>query len=151
LNRIVLSFVLALCASFAAAQSVPAVKQREVDSPKKILFVGNSYFYYNDSIHNHVRRMVIEADASVEKALQFKIVTIGGAPLAHHDVKAYLEPGKLGMKQPYDLVILQGNSGAALTEARTKSFRGKVVEFNADGFVTDYQYTREDRPSSEVY
>jgi hypothetical protein len=25
------------------------------------------------------------------------------------------------------------------------------VEFNADGFVTDYQYTREDRPSSEVY
>jgi hypothetical protein len=28
--------------------------------PKKILFIGNSYLYYNDSVHNHVKRMLIE-------------------------------------------------------------------------------------------
>ena len=28
--------------------------------PKRILFVGNSYLYYNDSVHNHVERMLIE-------------------------------------------------------------------------------------------
>ena len=26
----------------------------------RILFVGNSYLYYNDSLHNHVKRMVQE-------------------------------------------------------------------------------------------
>jgi hypothetical protein len=132
LHRIALAVVFAACAGLAAAQSSPAVKQRQVDVPKKILFVGNSYFYYNDSLHNHVRRMVLEADPALEKALQYKSATIGGAPLAHHDVKGLLAPGRLGMKEPYDVVILQGNSGAALAEARTKSFREKVVEFSAD-------------------
>ena len=27
--------------------------------PKRILFVGNSYLYYNDSVHNHVESMLI--------------------------------------------------------------------------------------------
>lgn len=132
MTKIALSFVLAVCTSLAAAQPAPAVKQRQVDAPKKILFVGNSYFYYNDSIHNHLRRMVDASGIATEKELQYKIVTIGGAPLAHHDVAAYLAQGKLGMKAPYDVVILQGNSGAALTEARSKSFREKVVEFNGE-------------------
>jgi len=132
LLRLALSAVLAATAALAAAQPAPSVKQRQVDVPNKILFVGNSYFYYNDSLHNHLRRMAIAGDPSLEKVLQYKIVTIGGAPLAHHDVAAYVAPGKLGMKDPYDVVILQGNSGAALADARMKSFREKVVEFNGD-------------------
>jgi len=131
-RRLALSIVLAFCVSLAAAQPAPTVKRPQVDTPKKILFVGNSYLYYNDSIHNHVRRMVDAGGIATEKELQYKIVTIGGAPLAHHDVAAYLAPGKLGMKEPYDVVILQGNSGAALSEARRKSFRDKAVEFSGD-------------------
>lgn len=129
-----LAWVLALAAGagFAAAQTAPSVKKPQVDTPKKILFVGNSYLYYNDSIHNHFRRMVDDGGIATEKAQTIKIITIGGAPLAHHDVASYLAPGKLGMKEPYDVVILQGNSGAALTDARRKSFHDKVVEFNAD-------------------
>lgn len=30
----------------------------QADPPLRILFVGNSYLYYNDSLHNHVRRIV---------------------------------------------------------------------------------------------
>lgn len=130
--RCLLAFLLAAHVAVVQAQPVPAVKQRQVDSPRKVLFVGNSYLYYNDSLHNHVRRMVDAGGIAPEKALQFKIVTIGGAPLAHHDVKSYLAPGKLGMKEPYDLVILQGNSGDALADARRASFREKVVEFNGE-------------------
>jgi hypothetical protein len=132
LHRFALAVVLAAWAGHAAAQAAPAVKQRQVEVPKKILFVGNSYLYYNDSLHNHVRRMVDAGGIATEKELQYKIVTIGGAPLAHHDVGAYLAPGKLGMKQPYEVVILQGNSGAALTETSSKSFREKVIEFKGD-------------------
>jgi len=126
------SIALAALVGCATAQTVPSVKQRQVDVPKKVLFVGNSYLYYNDSVHNHVRRMVEAGGIASESELQYKSVTIGGAPLAHHDVASYLAPGKLGMKDPYDVVILQGNSGAALTRARSKSFHDKVVEFNTE-------------------
>jgi hypothetical protein len=116
----------------AAAAPAPAVKQPQVDTPKRILFVGNSYFYYNDSLHNHVRRLVTAADPALDKALQYKSATIGAAPLAHHDVKGLLTPGRLGMKQPYDIVILQGNSGDSLAEAGQASYREKVREFSAE-------------------
>lgn len=122
--------VLAYAVSGQAAQ-VPSVKQRPVDSPSRILFVGNSYIYYNDSLHNHVRRLAVAADPALGKALQYKSATIGGAPLAHHDVKGLLVPGRLGIEEPFDVVILQGNSGAALSERQRASFREKVVEFNA--------------------
>ncbi|MBX9812548.1 MAG: SGNH/GDSL hydrolase family protein [Burkholderiales bacterium] len=129
------SALFAIVVSHAAgvwAGQAPAVKQPPVESPKRILFVGNSYLYYNDSLHNHVRRLAIAADPAMEKALQYKSATIGGAPLAHHDVKGLLVPGRLGIKQPFDVVILQGSSGAALSEARSASFREKVIEFNAE-------------------
>ena len=32
----------------------------ENPNPTRVLFIGNSYLYYNDSLHNHVRRMVEE-------------------------------------------------------------------------------------------
>ena len=28
------------------------------DFPQRILFVGNSYFYYNNSLHNHLKGFV---------------------------------------------------------------------------------------------
>lgn len=127
-----LALLLAAQVAAAQAQPAPAVKQRQVDAPQRILFVGNSYFYYNDSLHNHVRRLAIAADPALEKALQYKSATIGAAPLAHHDVKGLLAPGRLGMKQPYDVVILQGNSGDALADARRAAYREKVLEFSAD-------------------
>jgi uncharacterized protein DUF4886 len=126
------TLLLTVLVAQAAAAPAPVVKQPQVESPKRILFVGNSYFYYNDSLHNHVRRMAIAADPASEKSLQYKSATIGAAPLAHHDVKGLLAPGRLGMKQPYDIVILQGNSGDSLTEARSAAYREKVREFSAD-------------------
>jgi uncharacterized protein DUF4886 len=127
-----LVFALLFLSGAAYAAQSPAVKKPQVDTPKRILFVGNSYFYYNDSLHNHVLRLAIAGDPSIQKALQYKSATIGGAPLAHHNVKYLLVPGNLGMKQPYDVVILQGNSGDALSDASRASFREKAVEFNGD-------------------
>jgi len=125
-----LALFLAIAAP-AAAQPAPAVKKPQVEAPKNILFVGNSYFYYNDSLHNHVRRMVEASGILTVKQMRYKSATIGAAPLAEHDVKGLLEPGRLS-KEPFQVVILQGNSGAALADARRKSFQDKAVEFNAD-------------------
>lgn len=112
-----------------AAQG-PAVKQPQVDTPKRVLFVGNSYLYYNDSLHNHVRRMVIANDPSLEKAMQYKSATIGGASLAHHNIEYLTEPGRIGIKEPFELVILQGGSFAPLSDKRRAEFREKVKEYS---------------------
>ena len=38
----------------------PTIKGLENKKPEKLLYIGNSYLYYNDSLHNHVRRMLEE-------------------------------------------------------------------------------------------
>lgn len=53
-------------ASFA--EIGPEVKSIGIDKPKQILFVGNSYFYYNNSLHNHVVRLTRAADPENSKA-----------------------------------------------------------------------------------
>ena len=130
--RSVLFLALVAYAIAVLAAPEPVVKQAPVAAPKRILLVGNSYLYYNDGIHNHLRRMVIAADPAAAKTLQFKLATIGGAPLSQQDVKGLLVPGRLGIAEPFDLVILNGHSAAVLSEARRASFRAKVIEFNAE-------------------
>ncbi len=120
----VVAFLLAL----PAAAVTPAVKSPQVDTPKRVLFVGNSYFYYNDSLHNHVRRMVIAGDPSIEKSLQYKSATIGGANLAHHNIDHLTEPGRIGIKEPFELVILQDGSAAPLSEKRRELSMEKIRE-----------------------
>lgn len=127
----IIMVALAQASGIHAAQS-PGVTRLAGDAPKRILFVGNSYLYYNDSLHNHVRRMAIAAEPAIGKSLQYKSVTIGAAPLSQHDVKGLLVPGRLGIKEPFDVVILQGYSAAALSAARSRSFREKVTEFNEE-------------------
>lgn len=116
--------------SSASAAPGPRIKAPQVDTPTHVLFVGNSYLYYGDSLHNHVRRMVIAADPSLEKKMKYKSATIGGAALAHHNIDHLTKPGQIGVKQPFQLVILQGGSFAPLSEARRAQFREKVIEFN---------------------
>lgn len=132
LLRTLLLVVLFAGAAWAQAAPSPLVRQSPVDTPKRVLFVGNSYMYYNDSLHNHVRRMTIAADGALEKLLHYKSATIGGAPLGQHNIVHLVTPGRLGVKQPFEIVILQGNSIDALSEAKRAAFREKVIEFDAE-------------------
>lgn len=130
IRLIAVALSLALVSGTGFAASAPAVKGPQVENPMRVLLVGNSYFYYNDSLHNHLRRMVAAADPAAEKALQYKSATIGGASLSHHNIDWLTKPGQIGIKEPFELVILQGHSAAALSEARQESFRKAAVEFN---------------------
>lgn len=106
----------------------PALAQEAPVAPTQVLFVGNSYLYYNDSLHNHVLRLARQAHGDAAPAYRFRSITISGGSLAHHPIAHYLTPGAVGYDQPFDLVILQGHSAAALSEARTASFRAAVAE-----------------------
>lgn len=118
---------LCLCSGLALA-AAPVVKQPQVDTPKRVLFVGNSYLYYGDSLHNHVGRLVTAGDPSVK--LQYKSATIGGAPLWHHNIEHLTTPGNIGIKEPFELVVLQGNSTTINSEAAIKRFHDDVKRFS---------------------
>lgn len=79
-----------------AASATPTVRAPQVDSPKRVLLVGNSYMYYGDSLHNHVRRMVDAGGITPLDSLQYKSATIGGSALEHHAIDWLTTPGRIG-------------------------------------------------------
>lgn len=95
-----------------------------------MLSVNNRYLYYNDSLHNHVRRLVSAEDSQLGQKLKYKSSTIGGASLAHHNIQHLTKPGHIGVEKTFELVVLQGASAAPLSESRSTKFRQKAKEFN---------------------
>ena len=86
--------------------------------------------YCNDSLHNHVQRLVTSADAAMVGKMQYKSATIGGAALSHHAIEHLTKPGQIGIKEPFQLVVLQGGSNEPLSDARRAKLRETVIEFD---------------------
>lgn len=75
-----------LCASVAAnAQIKPKVIKLD-EVPKAVLYIGNSFFYYNNSLHNHVLELMRSADPGT--SYHATSATISGSGLDWHDVGA---------------------------------------------------------------
>lgn len=125
-----LSLTPAACSAEQDAHLTPNIKRIENAAPKRVLFVGNSYLYYNDSLHNHVERIAEEIGPYATDEYQYKSATIGGARLSHHPVDSLLEPGRLGIDEPFELVILQGGSFEPLEEEGRAQFRTTAIELN---------------------
>lgn len=130
LAGLLLSLSQVACSAEQDHSQVPELKRLENDAPRRVLFVGNSYLYYNDSLHNHVRRIAEESGPYKVDEYQYKSATIGGARLAHHNIESLLEPGRLGIKEPFELVVLQGGSAEVLTEESRAQFRESAIELN---------------------
>jgi hypothetical protein len=75
----------------AFAQTRPAVQS--AGDVKTLLYVGNSFFYFNDSMHSIVLRLVGAGDAANRPKYRSTSVTISGSGLNWHDLEAYLRPG----------------------------------------------------------
>jgi hypothetical protein len=122
-----LKFLLILLCMPWLAFAGPNVRLPQVENPTRVLLIGNSYLYYGDSLHNHLRRMASAENADFGKKLQYKSATIGGAWLDQQPVDWLTTPGKLGIKEPFQLVILQDNSSAALSDKnQSRSHKGTV-------------------------
>ena len=114
-----LSFVLALALSSPLlAQTAPKTKSLGAESPKTALYVGNSFFYFNDSMHSIVGRLLAAADP--QGRYRATSITISGSGLNWHDMEAYFQPGRLAsysftadnkvvfnkFDKPFDVVIM---------------------------------------------
>ena len=102
------------------------ISSLENKKPERVLYIGNSYLYYNDSLHNHVRRMLDEVYESEIDTTNYKSVTISGSRSWHHDIDHSLNYKNLGVKEPFQLVIFQGGSGETNTANERNIFSDQV-------------------------
>jgi len=118
------------CVGGAKAEDLsPKVKSLHNTDPGYVLFVGNSYMFYGDGLHSHVRRLV-KAASFHEGPVKYKLATISGSRLSDHNIDSYLKPGQLRLEKPFELVIMQTFSGSALSENLRKNFMDTAVSYS---------------------
>jgi hypothetical protein len=96
LRRVIALVAIALVASvsMATAQTKPKINRSGVDAPASIMWVGNSFFYYNNSMHGHFASLLRAADPAY--ALRQSSVTISGSGFGWHDMEALFRPNAVG-------------------------------------------------------
>ncbi len=83
-------------ASVANAQTKPLVTTLGPDFPKTGIFIGNSFFYYNNGLPGHLSLMEKAADPDHKQDYRNTMVTIGGSGFDWHDVESYFRPNAIG-------------------------------------------------------
>lgn len=122
LRRLAVLLVLGLLATITVADEHPVAG---LEGPDSILFVGNSFTFYNNAIYTHLRGLLIARDPASPEPPLLKSMTISGAVLADH------EGGLLQMLdlRPWHTVVLQGHSLEAIEPEQTAGFRQALEKF----------------------
>jgi hypothetical protein len=86
----------ALAPRIGLAQTKPAVTSLGPDYPKTAIFIGNSFFYYNNGVPGILSQMEKAVDPANKLAYRNTMVTIGGSGFDWHDVESYFRPNAIG-------------------------------------------------------
>ena len=86
--------LLVTLSNVALAQTKPARTALGGEPAESVLWVGNSFFYYNNSMHGHVRELIHAADP--KSHARSVSVTISGSGIDWHDMASYLRPDGIG-------------------------------------------------------
>jgi hypothetical protein len=86
------ALVLGLEAGAAAAQTRPEVRALPTP-PESAIYIGNSFFYYNNSMRSHVRGLMRGMGLPPPSQVS---VTISGSGFDWHDVASYFRPNAVG-------------------------------------------------------
>ena len=82
--------VAAAATALVACSSTPHAPRWQGDTPGALLWVGNSFFYFNNSMHGHLGGLL---NAAGVRGIRQTSVTISGAGLDWHDVASHFKPG----------------------------------------------------------
>ena len=139
-SRFLAMLILALIVSIAPAhaQTKPKILALPESNPASAIFIGNSFFYYNNGIVAHIRGMM-EAETSPRR-FRSTMATIGGAGFDWHDVESYFRPGAIG-RYSFDR-----NNNVVMNDPKQKLFDVAIlmdcsvcsVHPDLKGVFTDY-------------
>jgi len=122
-----LLFGLLLCLSpmaLAQGQDQPFIAGME--PPQSILFVGNSFTFFNNAIYTHLRKLLVAQDPSNREKVFLKSMTISGANLVDH--RSGLS--QLLTSRNWDVVVLQGQSREPIDDATAPGFQSTARVFS---------------------
>ena len=82
--------VAAVAIAATACSTPPSAARWQGETPASLLWVGNSYFYFNNSMHGHVGGLL---NAAGVRGVRHTSVTISGSGLDWHDMASHFKPG----------------------------------------------------------
>lgn len=116
----------------------------KVAQPKALLFVGNSFFFFNNGVHRYLRRLLQKAP--VPPKVRMNMVAINGSCLAWHDLESYFRPHAISSysmsktnevvyrdpnEQLWDSVLLLDNSQGPIHPVLGEEFK-KYAKLDAE-------------------
>lgn len=92
------SLALIAAVVIAAAAGIAQVRPKvtRIELPKSSIFIGNSFFYYNNSMHSMVLNLLKAADPAGKDSYRSTSVTISGSGFDWHDIGVYFRPNAIG-------------------------------------------------------
>ena len=107
-------------AGAATAQTAAKIKNTGYEQTRTILYVGNSFYYYNDSMHTKVLGLTNAADPQNRSQYRSTSITISGSGFNWHDMDSYFRPGAVAsysfvgdneirfnkFEKPFDVVLM---------------------------------------------
>lgn len=132
-TTVILSALLAGCASTPTKTSMltpyEAVSKEESlrEIPTSAIFIGNSFFYFNNGIHRYVN------DLAKKSGIKFRstMVTISGAGLDWHDVNSYFRPNAIASYSTSN----DGKNTLKFRDKNEKLFEVAIMQDNSQGPV----------------
>lgn len=102
------------------------VPVQELGTPDKILFVGNSFTYYNDSLHNHLGGLLRATGLYESGETRLRALLISGSALDEHraGIAALVQPAA------FDAVLMQDHSVGPINPDSYKVFRSAVLDMS---------------------
>jgi hypothetical protein len=94
-------------------------------APEEVLFVGNSFTYYNNSVHKHYRGLRNARADGGEASGDERMMAISGGSLAEHEdgLQKMLAEGN------WDAVVLQGYSNGPITPGKAELFQAAARDY----------------------
>lgn len=104
----------------------PDVKKLVSGPPSSAVYIGNSFFYYNNGINSHITKLLAAAEPA--KPWRSTMITISGSGLDWHDVDSYFRPDAVGrysfdaennvvfndLKRLFDVAVIMDSSQGPL-------------------------------------
>ena len=123
-TRALVCFLFVLLQACVSGNKVTALEV--TTAPEKVLFVGNSFTYYNDSLHNHLGGLIRAGDLFKPGKTRIRALLISGSALDEH------RAGIAGLVKPeaFDVVLMQDHSVGPINPESYEVFRSATLDMS---------------------
>ena len=106
--------------SDAIFKAIVAPSVQPTSNLTRVLFVGNSFSFYNNGIHNHLGSLIRSSGEWKRRQNRLRLSTLSGGHISEHS--ADLETILSDASQNWHAIVLQGHSNEPISSKKNKAF-----------------------------